>query len=353
MKLSVAQRKQIAELYKDKVPIATIADRFKCSPSTASKWAHRGQQPNASFEDAPRSGRPKTLQQPERSKARRMALSNKTVTQIKRSINKQRQQPVSSGPVRRALIDSKNPLRWVPVNRGRKLSAVNKSDRLAFCVKHRRSQCKAWLYGDSKFYYMYKDGAGKVHCRWHNVQQQAEVINTGDPIVTHFYGFVGKDFKSPLYFVAPTPAARSKARKGPEAYASKHFIAMLPKVKRDLVKKGKHSRRHPIMLDHARQHSSRASRAAISGLALHLIEDFPAQSWDINIIENVWGVLDSKLAAMGGRLPTTPYGWRMRVKRAWDSISQSTINKLVADVPNRMARVVQQQGAWLYKKGGK
>ena len=353
MKLSEAQRQLIAELYKQKVSINSIAARVNCSPKTASKWAHRGQEPNPSFADAARSGRPKTLQQSERSKARRMASHNKTVGQITSSINKQRQQPTSSHPVRQALTNSRSPLLWAPVNRGRVLSPVNKSNGLAFCKRHKRSQRGAWVYGDSKFYYMYKDGAGKVHCRWRTLQQQAAVVNTGDPIVMHFYGFVGKNYKSDLYFVAPTPAARSKARKGREAFASKHFISLLPKVKRDLVKGGKYSRRNPIVLDHAKQHSSRMSQAAISHLQLHLVENFPAQSWDINIIENVWGVLDSKLAAMGGRLPTTPYGWRIRVKRAWDSISQSTINKLVADVPNRMARVVQQQGAWLYKKGTK
>lgn len=353
MKLSEDQRKLIAKLAKDQVPLATIAQRLQCTPKTAAKWAQRGQEPNASFADAARSGRPPALKQSERSKARRMARGNKTAPQIAGSINRQRRKPVSHNTVRRALKHSKSPLYWVPVNRGRKLSDANKTDRLAFCLKHKTSQCKAWLYGDSKFYYMYKDGAGKVRCRWHNLQDEDEIINTGDPIVLHFYGFVGHGYKSPLYFVAPTPAARSKARKRREQYASRHFVALLPSVKSDLVKKGKYSSRKPLVLDHAKQHTSRASRAAIRRLQLPLVEDFPSQSWDINIIENVWGVLDGKLAAMGGRLPPTPYGWRRRVTRAWNAISQSTINKLVADVPNRVSDIAQLQGAWLFKKGQK
>jgi hypothetical protein len=209
------------------------------------------------------------------------------------------------------------------------------------------------VYGDSKFYYMYEDQAGKVHYKWCNLTDQQQVLSSGDPIVLHFYGFVSKGFKSPLYFVAPTPPARSKARKGRESFASKHFIAMLPRVKSDLVKGGKYSRRNPIVLDHAKQHTSKASRAAMDQLDLTRMQDFPAQSWDLNIIENVWGVLDGKLSAMRGPKPTTPYGWRRRVDRAWASIDQATINKLVDDVPCRMARVVQEEGEWLFTKGTK
>jgi hypothetical protein len=83
------------------------------------------------------------------------------------------------------------------------------------------------------------------------------------------------------------------------------------------------------------------------------MQGFPAQSWDLNIIENVWGVLDGKLSAMPGPRPTTPYGWRRRVMRAWASIDQATINKLVDDVPRRVARVVAEKGEWLFKKGTK
>lgn len=353
MTLSESQRKEIARSYRKGDSIAVIARRFRCSRGTAKKWAERGEQAHPTFTHAHRTGRPKSLQQSERSRARRMARSDRTVPQITSSINKQRQQPVSKSAVRRALIASKSPLQWVPVHRGRKLSAKNKEKRLLFCKKHKHAQWGAKVYGDSKFYYMYKDRAGKVHYKWCNLKDQHEVPTSGDPIVLHFYGFVSKGFKSPLYFVAPTPYARSHARKRREAFASRHFIAMLPGVKPDLIKGAKYSKRNPIVLDHAKQHTSKASKAAMDKLELTLMQDFPAQCWDLNIIENVWGVLDGKLSAMPGPRPTTPYGWRRRVERAWAAIDKATINKLVDDVPRRVARVVKEQGEWLFKKGTK
>lgn len=351
MALSEAVRKQISDSHKGGMSIKSICLRFKCARDTAKRWIREGQKQRPCFKDAHRSGKPSSLTPSERSKARRMARNNRTVPQITGVLSQQRHQPVSSSSVRRALKYSRNPLQWVPVNRGRTLRAANKQTRLAFCKKHKRSQCKAWLFGDCKFYYLFRDGAGKVRWGWHDLEGQQQVLKSGSQTVTHFYGLVGKGYKSPLYFVPPTPLARSKARKRREAFASKHFIAMLHEVKRDLVKAGKFSPRHPIVLDHARQHTSAASKDAISRQQLRLVEDFPAQSWDINIIENVWGVLDGKLSRMCGRQPTTPYGWRRRIQQAWRSIDQATIDKLVDAVPDRMAGVAEQQGSWLFKKG--
>jgi hypothetical protein len=95
------------------------------------------------------------------------------------------------------------------------------------------------------------------------------------------------------------------------------------------------------------------SKAAIEGTQLQLVDGFPPQSWDINIIENVWGVLDGKLSGLGRPLPRSPDGWRRRMQRAWDQISQATIDKLVDAVPQRMADIEQRGGAWLYAKKSK
>jgi hypothetical protein len=56
---------------------------------------------------------------------------------------------------------------------------------------------------------------------------------------------------------------------------------------------------------------------------------------------------------MPGPFPRCPDGWRKRVKRAWDSIDQATIDKLVDAVPDRMAAIEEQGGEWLFRKRSK
>lgn len=330
-----------------------LCTRFHVSADTVRRWVKEGDKAHPAFTDAKRTGRPRSLPASERGRARRLAHGGSTVPKITGAINKERQRAVSSSTVRRALKASKDPLQWLPVNRGRQLSPINRKLRLEFSSEHVRSQCGAWLFGDSKLLYCYEDGTGNRRWEWLDPEEKNVVLKGGNPYVLHFYAFVGKGYKSRLYFVAPTPPARSKARKGSEAFASKHFVAMLPAVIRDLQAANKFSPRHPLVLDHARQHTSALSQAAISSQQLRLVEGFPAQSWDLNIIENAWGVLEGKLVQMSRKMPTTPYGWRRRVMAAWDKVDQATINKLVADVRRRMTEVVQQDGQWLGTKAQK
>jgi hypothetical protein len=41
------------------------------------------------------------------------------------------------------------------------------------------------------------------------------------------------------------------------------------------------------------------------------------------------------------------------MQRAWDQISQATIDRLIDAVPQRMADIEQRGGAWLYVKKSK
>lgn len=352
-KLSPEERRLCAELYAKNWSITDIGKHLNCDRKTVRDWVNRGQDSSETYEDLPRSGRSSTLSAADHKAARRMALSGQTATKVAASLSKKKQQPVSVATVIRTLATGKDPLLWVPVNRGRVLSPKNKGLRAKFCAANKNKQTGTWVFGDSKFYYMYRDGAGRLRWKWQNLQQMQSVISSGSPVVLHFYGFVAKGYKSKLYFVPPTAPAGSKARKHREAYASKHFIELLPKVKRDLKKGGKDSARHPVVLDCAKQHTSDVSKAAIQAQQLHLVKDFPAQSWDINIIENVWGVLDGKLKAMGGPFPRGPGGWCRRVRAAWKAIDQRTIDKLIRAVPKRMREIEQREGEWLFRKRSK
>jgi hypothetical protein len=168
--------------------------------------------------------------------------------------------------------------------------------------------------------------------------------------VVHVYGLVGKGCKSRLFFTAPTPSLRCGKRKGKGNFSSKHFVVVAQQLHSTIKQWGKDSRYHKVVLDHAKQHTSKKSTAALQSMGMFVHPSFSPQSWDLNIIENCWGVLETKLAGMPGRLPRTIRGWRCRIEKAWDSIEQSTIDKLVDSLGDRLSEVEALGGAWIRAK---
>lgn len=347
-KLTPAQRRELGESAKAGACIVKLARKYKCSRGIARRWCAEAKKARPNYADAARSGRPSKLSATERSRVRRSARRGRTCPQITTSLNQNRQQPVSKGTVRKVLVDSKAALQWVPINRGRKLSAANLQKRFDFCEDHQNAQAGSWLYCDSKLLYCYKEGCSNNTHSWQQQGEQPQQRAGGQPVVFHVYAVVGKGVKSQLVYTAPSAPRGSKQKKGKEHFASKHWIAVAKQLHRTIKTWGKDSSRHPIVLDLARPHTSEASTAAVEAMGLHIMQDFPPQSWDLNIIENVWGVLDTKLKKVTGRRPTTPDGWRRRINRAWAAIPQSTIDKLVGSVRGRMAAVVEKEGAWLF-----
>jgi len=168
--------------------------------------------------------------------------------------------------------------------------------------------------------------------------------------VLHFYAAVTFNHKSALYFTMPTPPLGSKKPKGDETFKSAHFIEVMESLVVEISSWFPKSSRWVLIRDHAKQHVSAPSKAALARLGVRVKEDFPAQCWDINIIENVWGIMDTKLL---GRRARTPDGWRRACKEAFDAVEQSSINGLVEQVKPRIQAILDKQGTWLKrsKKG--
>ena len=98
-------------------------------------------------------------------------------------------------------------------------------------------------------------------------------------------------------------------------------------------------------MDHATQHDAQISKEALASSGIKVLPDFPAQCWDINIIELVWGKLAEGLHK---RRATTAKGWKKAIKEEWgEKVQQSFINKRVEEVKDRMAEILKRDGAWL------
>jgi len=71
--------------------------------------------------------------------------------------------------------------------------------------------------------------------------------------------------------------------------------------------------------------------------------EWPAKSPDLNIIENLWGLLARKVYA-DGKQYNSIQELKLAIQQAWKEIPQETIQKLYDSLPTRMFEVIKRQG---------
>lgn len=74
--------------------------------------------------------------------------------------------------------------------------------------------------------------------------------------------------------------------------------------------------------------------------------EWPAASPDLSPIENLWGIMDEELKALGGEKGfATREQFKRAIVKVWKSkTTKSTIKKLIDSVPKRMQEMIDADG---------
>lgn len=96
-----------------------------------------------------------------------------------------------------------------------------------------------------------------------------------------------------------------------------------------------------LMEDGAPVHRCLVSKAWREARSLEKL-DWPANSPDLNQIENVWGVMKQSIIA--DEKPSTLDQMRISIQSAWDAITTEKLDSLVASMPARIQAVIDQNG---------
>jgi transposase len=324
------------------INVSHVAGTFGCSRPTARKWLMEGLKPNPNYSDAPRSGRPPKLGQVQKNSMRRHAVHRDTSNKIKERLEHGHGIFVSRSSVARVLRSGRNPLVWRQIKHGKVLSRDNIAKRFQFCKEHISDDFKTYVFLDQfDDYPCFEADGSATHCWQAANSHPAPAL--GRPWSFRMYAAVGWGFKSPLIFTAPSPAEGTRQHKSKETFTAEGFIHVLQQLEPHL------SAHFPdgdyvIIMDHAPQHTAKASKEATMEMGLPVLSDYTTQSWDQNIIENVWGVLRGHLRGVKAKSTDC---WFAAYREAWERVKQGTINKLVEGMPARLERIIEAKGLWV------
>jgi transposase len=96
-------------------------------------------------------------------------------------------------------------------------------------------------------------------------------------------------------------------------------------------------------MDSDPKHTSRAARDVLDERGVNYVsrDDWPANSPDLNPIENVWAML---VDALNKNPPTTVQQLRSRIRAEWKKLAQSSIDNAIDSMPERLKLVREARG---------
>jgi hypothetical protein len=71
---------------------------------------------------------------------------------------------------------------------------------------------------------------------------------------------------------------------------------------------------------------------------INLVDDWPANSPDLSVLENVWGMMKNKI---GARSPKSIDELKKCLCEQWDALNEATLDGLIRSIPERCRLCIQ------------
>lgn len=321
-RLSSEEKAVIDALLARGISVTDIAAQIARDPTTISKYKKRRDNPQPPGV----LGRPSLLsERDDRHIAREAATTTHTCRQIiaNQGLN------VSLSTVLRS-IHRVGDITWGPTYLAPEMTKDHIRRRLEWCKAHKdwSDDWRSVVFSDEKLFCL--DGPHGLHCKWRKKGDDNNMCGhrpQGGGSV-HVWGAIGYMGLSELAFVEGTMNSIK--------YIRTVNNALLPLV--DDIAVGEPY----FQQDNSSVHNSHLTTTWLTQ-NLDWIDDWPAHSPDLNIIENLWGYLSRQIYSNFRQYRTTDE-LKVAVLQAWNDIPMDYIHALFDSLPERIDNVIKARG---------
>jgi transposase len=333
--LTAAQRAVIVYARQQGESIRAIAEKVGCGKSTVGNVLKRLKDTGTT---SPRkhTGRPRIFDSRAQESLKRLVKTKKNrrlcASQIQALWEKKAKKRASICTIRRALKDAR--LRSCVTRRKPLLTDVHMANRLAWAREHQHWTVKQWrrvLWSDESTFHQFQQNR---HSRvWREPEEEFDP-SCLSATVKHspgcmFWGCFSYKGLGPLVALRGSVTGETHARTL-RRYA---FPTM-----RKFFRRGDGL----FQEDNARPHTSKVATTTREESGLRFLP-WPAQSPDLNPIENLWDKIKRKVYARRKK-PKNLRELQKSVKAAWKAISLKDIQALVDSMPRRIQKCIEANG---------
>jgi len=215
--------------------------------------------------------------------------------------------------------------------------------RLCFAKEWVRKSWHNVVVTDSKYFWLTSKGPGNKE--WVLFEDEPPTkVSQQNCFKVHAYGGVCKYGRTPLFVTVGSSVVKAKSKGvNGEVYLELLRDRLIPACEELMLKRPKAEalQKWVFQQDNAKAHvCKKVSRWLSSKCSLQVMK-WPAKSPDLSWIENMWGIVSSRLQK---RSDLSPHNFEAAMHHEWKSIPQSTHSALFNSIPNRLKECISEGG---------
>ena len=307
-----------------------IAAKVGCDRHDVKRWVDQYNE-TGTVADKPRRGRKRKLSEANEHHLERL-ISGKQAPSIRLATKKVRtEKKVDVG--RETVRTTVHSLGLTPfkMQRSSRLMDAHKKARLAFAKKYKDKDWSNVVFTDEHAFKQFRSGNSQHNFAWRHRREQVPTREIERwPITLNVWAGITLKGKTDLVFYEGGLKALEYQR-----ILEKTLLPFASDVFED------DEIEWELQQDKATSHTAATTKKWLEDHNVDTIEDWPTKGDDINPIENLWSIMDERVAKRKFR---TEKGMKKAVIEEWKKLEERTVCNLVNSVPDRIRKVMKAKG---------